>query len=207
MKEIGYIKFVVFINSLVPFALLGWDAVRGNLGANPQEFAIRTTGALALIFLLISLLVTPLRKMLGFPWMVKLRRMLGLYGFFYAVLHLLTYTWFDKGFRFGEILSDTLQRKFIFVGMFSFILLVPLAITSTDAMIKKIGGRKWNRLHKLSYAAAAGGVIHYWLLVKADTTIPIAFGIVLVGLLIYRLLNRYLPDITQRRVRRASVND
>jgi methionine sulfoxide reductase heme-binding subunit len=197
VKDIGFLKVVVFVNCIVPGVMLGWDALHRNLGANPQEFAIRTTGALTLTFLLLSLAVTPFRKTLGLPWMIKLRRMLGLFSFFYATIHLFTYTWFDKGFVFSGIVEDTLKRKFIFVGMFSFLLLVPLAITSTNKMVKRLGGKSWNRLHRSAYIAAFGGVIHYWLLVKADTRIPLAFGAVLVALLGYRVINYYMPNLTE----------
>lgn len=198
MKDTRFARFVIFANSLVPLALLANDAYFHRLGANPYEFATRTTGALALLFLIISLAVTPLRKILGLPWMVKFRRMLGLFGFFYAFLHLLTYIWFDKFFGVKDIVEDVGKRPFITVGMASFILLIPLAITSTQKMVKRLGGRMWNRLHRLVYVAAAGGVIHYYMLVKADTSEPLMFGAALALLLVYRILNKYLPRYTER---------
>ena len=198
MKDTRFVRFVIFLNSLVPLALLANDAYYRRLGANPYEFATRTTGALALLFLILSLAVTPLRKMLGLPWMVKLRRMLGLFGFFYAFLHLLTYVWFDKFFGVKAIVEDVAKRPFITVGMASFILLVPLAITSTQKMVRRLGGRTWTRLHRLVYVAAAGGALHYYMLVKADTREPLMFAAALVLLLIYRILNKYLPRYTQR---------
>src|SRR5829696_1023542 len=173
MKDTRFIRFVIFVNSLVPLMLIGWDAYNRQLGANPNEFLIRTTGVLALIFLILSLAVTPLRKMLALAWMIKLRRMLGLYGFFYAFLHLLSYTLYDKFFDVNAIVEDVTKRPFITVGMGSFILLVPLAITSTQKMIKRLGGKRWNRLHRLAYLAAAGGVVHFYMLVKADTREPV----------------------------------
>jgi sulfoxide reductase heme-binding subunit YedZ len=182
----------------VPLALLANDAYYHRLGANPYEFATRTTGVLALLFLILSLAVTPLRKMLGLPWMVKFRRMLGLFGFFYAGLHLLTYIWFDKFFDVKAVVEDIGKRPFITIGMASFILLVPLAITSTQKMVKRLGGRTWNRLHKLAYVAAAGGVLHYYMLVKADTREPLLFGAALALVLVYRIVNRYLPRYTER---------
>jgi sulfoxide reductase heme-binding subunit YedZ len=187
----------------VPVVLLSWDAYHHHLGANPIEFATRTTGVLTLIFLLLSLAVTPLRKTLGLPWMVKFRRLLGLYGFFYGCLHLLTYVWFDKFFGVRAIVEDVFKRPFITVGMASFILLVPLAMTSTQKMIKRLGGKRWNRLHRAAYLAAIGGVIHFYMLVKADTREPILFGLVLALLLGYRLLNKYLPRWTERVPARA----
>jgi sulfoxide reductase heme-binding subunit YedZ len=201
--DIRFSKFLVFINSATPFALLAWDAYHHRLGTNPQEFVLHTTGTLTLVFLCLSLAVTPLRKILGLPWMIQFRRMLGLFAFFYGCLHLLAYTWFDKAFNFGAIVDDTLKRPFIFLGMFGFLVLVPLAITSTNKMVKRLGGRRWNRLHKLAYVAGVSGVIHYYLLVKADTTIPLAFGVVLAALLGYRVLNQFLPSLTERRLARA----
>jgi sulfoxide reductase heme-binding subunit YedZ len=203
MKDTKFARFVIFVNSLVPLALLGWDAYHHRLGANPIEFATRTTGVLTLIFLLLSLAVTPLRKALGLPWMVKFRRLLGLYGFFYGCLHLLTYVWFDKFFGVRAIVEDVIKRPFITVGMASFLLLVPLAITSTQKMIKRLGGKRWNRLHKAVYLAAIGGVIHFYMLVKADTREPLLFGLALALLLGYRLINKYAPRWTQRMPARA----
>jgi sulfoxide reductase heme-binding subunit YedZ len=205
MKDTRFARFVIFVNSLVPLALLANDAYYHRLGANPYEFATRTTGALALLFLVLSLAVTPLRKMLGLPWMVKFRRMLGLFGFFYAFLHLLTYIWFDKSFGMKAIIEDVGKRPFITIGMASFILLVPLAITSTQKMIKRLGGKRWNRLHRLAYVAAAGGVIHYYMLVKADTREPVMFAVALALVMIYRILNKYLPRYTERTPQRAQA--
>jgi sulfoxide reductase heme-binding subunit YedZ len=205
MKEISFIKFIIFVNALVPMVLLGYDAYYHRLGANPLEFFTLTTGALTLVFLLISLAVTPLRKILGLPWMVKLRRMLGLYAFFYGFLHLLAYVWFDKGFNLSAASADVFKRPFIAVGMFGFFLLVPLAITSTNGWVKRLGGKTWNRLHKLAYVSAIAGVIHYYLKVKADTRIPLTFAAVLAGLLIYRIVNKYAPQVTQRQPARPQA--
>ncbi|HJQ70630.1 MAG TPA: protein-methionine-sulfoxide reductase heme-binding subunit MsrQ [Blastocatellia bacterium] len=193
MKEIKFAKAVVFINSLVPLALLAWDAYHHRLGANPLEFVTHTTGTLALVFLLISLAVTPLRRLLGLGWLVKLRRMLGLYAFFYASLHLITYFWFDKFFNLRAAAADIAKRPFIAVGMLAFFLLVPLAVTSTNTMVKRLGGKRWRRLHKIVYIAAALGILHYYLLVKADTRTPLWFAAALGVLLAYRLFYAYLP--------------
>ena len=191
MKDIKFARVVVFVNAMVPLALLGWDAYYHRLGANPLEYFTHTTGTLTLVFLLLTLAVTPLRKLLGLHWMVKLRRMIGLYAFFYGILHLTAYVWFDKSFNFGAVAEDVLKRRFILVGMFSFFLMVPLAITSTNAMVRRLGGKRWNLLHKLVYVSAAGGVLHYWLLVKADTRVPVGFGIALAILLLARPVFRY----------------
>ncbi|MCA1565570.1 MAG: sulfoxide reductase heme-binding subunit YedZ [Acidobacteria bacterium] len=184
--DIKFTRFVLFANGLVPAALLAWDAYQRKLGANPIEFATRATGVLALVFLFVTLAVTPLRKLTGANWVVKLRRQVGLYAFFYACLHLLTYVWFDKFFGAREIVEDVWARPFITVGMASFLLLVPLAATSTSGMIKRLGGKRWAKLHKLTYVAAVGGVIHFYMGVKADTTIPLLFAVVLALLLGYR---------------------
>ena len=205
MKDTRFAQLVIFINSAVPLSLLGWDWYHHHLGANPTEFATRTTGVLTLLFLILSLAVTPLRKSLGLPWMIKFRRLLGLYGFFYGCIHLLTYVWFDKFFGVKLIGEDIVKRPFITVGMASFVMLVPLALTSTQKSIKRLGGKRWNRLHRLAYVAAAGGVTHYYMLVKADTREPIAFGVVIALLLSYRALNKFFPQFTQRQPARAQA--
>lgn len=187
MNDVKFNKILIFINSLVPLVLLAWDASGGRLGANPIEFFLRTTGVLTLIFLLITLTVTPLRKMFGWNNLIKFRRMLGLYAFFYALLHLITYSVFDKNFNFAAIAGDVWQRPFIAVGMLAFLLLIPLAATSTNSMIKRLGGKNWARLHKLSYLIAILGVIHFWLIVKSDLTYPFFFAFILAILLSYRV--------------------
>jgi sulfoxide reductase heme-binding subunit YedZ len=202
--DIRFLKVLVFLNGSVPLVLLGWDALQGQLGANPLEFVTRTTGALTLLFLLISLAVTPLRKSLGLPWMVKFRRMTGLFAFFYGCLHLLTYIWFDKYFNFPAMVHDIGKRPFIMLGMLGFFLMVPLAITSTNNMVKRLGGKRWNRLHKLVYVAAASGALHYYLLVKADVRKPLAFAAALAVFLLYRVLNKFLPRFTERRPARLA---
>lgn len=189
MQDIKFNKILLFTNALVPLGLLGFDALRGNLGANPIEFFLRTTGVLTLIFLLITLAVTPLRKYFGWNNLVKFRRMLGLYAFFYGFLHLITYSIFDKSLSLSAIASDVWQRPFIAVGMLAFFLLIPLAVTSTNSMIKRLGGKNWTRLHKSTYLIAVLGVIHFWMIVKSDVFYPALFGIVLAVLLFYRIYN------------------
>jgi len=191
MNDVKFHKLLIFINSLVPLLVLAWDAMFGNLGANPIEFFLRTTGVLTLIFLLITLSVTPLRKYFGWNNLVKFRRMLGLYSFFYGCLHLVTYSIFDKSFSFSAIADDVWQRPFIAVGMIGFFLLMPLAVTSTNGMIKRLGGKNWARLHKLTYAAAILGVIHFWMIVKSDVFYPLIFGLILAALLGYRIYAAY----------------
>lgn len=186
MQDIKFGKILIFINSLVPLSLLAWDAFRGNLGANPIEFFLRATGVLTLIFLLITLAVTPLRKIFGWNSLIKFRRMLGLYAFFYGFVHLATYLGFDRALSFSGTMADIFQRPFIAVGMLSFFLMIPLAVTSTNGMIKRLGGKNWQKLHRLIYLTAIGGVIHYWMIVKSDLTYPFLFGLILAGLLGYR---------------------
>jgi sulfoxide reductase heme-binding subunit YedZ len=193
MKDTRFAKVLLFINGLIPLILLLWDTYRKQVGANPLEFVTRTTGMLTIVFLLLSLTVTPLRRITGANWLVKFRRMLGLYAFFYGFLHLMTYVSFDRYFKLKTIPPDVAQRPFIAVGMFTFFLMVPLAITSTNRMVKRLGGKRWNQLHKLTYLAGVGGVLHYWMLVKSDTRIPVTFGFVLLVLLGYRLVMKYVP--------------
>ena len=173
-------------NGLLPALLMMLDAWRGRLGANPVEFVTRTTGVLTLVFLMLTLLVTPLRKIFGLNWLLKQRRLLGLYAFFYGLAHLMTYIAGDRDWQVLTIASDIYKRPFIAVGMASFLLMVPLAVTSTNAMIKKLGGKRWSQLHRLTYVISVGGVVHYYMIVKSDITYPVAFAIVAAVLLGYR---------------------
>ncbi|HEV2697584.1 MAG TPA: protein-methionine-sulfoxide reductase heme-binding subunit MsrQ, partial [Terriglobales bacterium] len=158
---IRLLKIVVFVACLVPVGLLGWDAYAQNLGANPIEKITHTTGDWTLRFLLIALSITPLRKLLGIPVLIRFRRMFGLYAFFYGSLHFLTYIWLDKFFNLHEMLVDVAKRKFITVGFTAFVLLIPLAVTSTAGWIRRLGGKRWQTLHRLVYVSAICGVIHY----------------------------------------------
>ena len=193
MRDPTFAKLVVFVNSAVPLVMLCWDAYWHHLGADPVNFAIRTTGMLTLVFLTISLAVTPLRKVTGANWLVKFRRMLGLFAFFYGFLHLMTYVSFDRFFNLKSIPADVLKRPFIAIGMTAFVLMIPLALTSTNKMVKRLGGKRWNQLHKIVYLAGVAGVLHYWMLVKSDTRLPLTFAFVLAVLLGYRLLVRFAP--------------
>jgi len=186
-------KLVVFVNSGIPLVLLLWDLYHKRVGPNPLDFATKTTGMLTLIFLSLTVAVTPLRKIFGVNSLVKVRRMLGLFAFFYGSLHLLTYVWFDRLFNFSSMAQDIVKRPFILVGMTAFILMVPLAITSTNRMVKRIGGKRWAKLHRLVYLAAIAAVVHFWMLVKADIRLPLTFAFILFFLLGYRLLLRYAP--------------
>ena len=185
--DVAFGKALISVNAFVPLAFLLYDWLQGRLGANPIEFFLRSTGVLALTFLLITLAVTPLRKLTGRNDFVKYRRMLGLYTFFYACLHLVTYSIFDKSLDLPAIVADVIQRPFIAVGMGAFLMLVPLAVTSTNSWVKRLGGKNWSRLHKLSYAIAAFGVIHFWMIVKSDLFYPVLFGLALSALLGWRI--------------------
>ena len=193
MKDTRFSKLVLSINALVPLALLLWDVYHKRVGANPPEFMTRTTGMLTLVFLTITLAVTPLRRITGLNWLVKFRRLLGLFAFFYAFLHLITYISFERYFNLRSVPADVVSRPFIAFGMVAFFLMIPLAITSTNKMIKRIGGKRWNRLHQLVYAAGIAGALHYWLLVKSDTRLPLTFAFVLLLLLAHRLFVKFYP--------------
>ena len=175
-------KPLVFGLTCIPMGLLVYDGFMDGLGANPVEEITRRTGGWALKLLLVTLAVTPIRILTGWNAVMRIRRMLGLFAFFYLCLHFLTYAWLDAYFDVGYILEDILERPYITVGFTSFCLLVPLAVTSTDRMIRRLGGRRWRLLHRLAYGAGAGGVLHFLWLVKADLIEPLAYVSVL-GLL------------------------
>jgi methionine sulfoxide reductase heme-binding subunit len=181
-----YFKPVIFLACLVPLALLVWDGLHGSLGANPIETITHSTGNCTLTFLLITLAVTPLRKLTRQYWLIGVRRMFGLFAFFYGFLHMMTYVWLDKFFDVHEMLHDIAKRKFITAGMTAFVLMIPLALTSTKWSIRKLGGKRWQALHRLIYFSAAAGVIHYIWLVKADLKKPLEYAAVLGALMLYR---------------------
>lgn len=169
-------KVLVFALSLVPLLVLGWRGLRQDLGANPVEFITRSTGDWTLRFLLLTLAISPLRKQAGLAALIRFRRMLGLFSFFYGSLHLLTYVWFDKFFDLGDILKDVATRRFITIGLFGFLAMLPLAVTSTSGWIRRLGGRRWKLLHRLVYACVAAGVVHYYWLVKSDVRFPLVYA-------------------------------
>ncbi len=211
MNYVTPIKVAVFLLCLVPMVRLGWNTYTNNLGANPVEVITRSTGTWTLVFLLIVLSVTPLRRLTGLHWLIRLRRMLGLFAFFHVCLHVTTYVWLDQFFEFTEMVGDVMKRPFITVGFVSFLLLVPLALTSTSGMIRRLGGRRWQQLHRLVYLAAIGGVIHYIWLVKADQREPLIYGSILTILLGYRMVvawpDRWTVLVTrkQKSARRTNV--
>jgi sulfoxide reductase heme-binding subunit YedZ len=191
--DVRFFKLVVFVNALLPLVLLLLDLYCKQVGPNPLDFVTKTTGMLTLIFLSLTVAVTPLRKIFGINSLVKVRRMLGLFAFFYGSLHLLTYISFDRVFNLLSVGPDVVKRPFILAGMTSFLLMLPLAITSTNKMVKRLGGKRWAQLHRLVYLAALAGVIHFWMLVKSDTRLPLTFGFIVLFLLGYRLLAKYAP--------------
>ncbi len=178
---------VLFLACLLPLAALVWAGFRGALGANPVETITHDTGQWALRLLLATLAVTPVRRLTGWAPVVRLRRMLGLFAFFYAALHLATYLWLDQFFAWGAIAEDVLKRPYITVGFAAFLLLVPLAATSTQAMVRRLGGRRWRLLHRLVYPAAALAVLHLLWLVKADLREPLVYAAILALLLAARV--------------------
>jgi len=191
MKEgdIRFAKLLVLVCGAVPLALLVWDQAHNRLGANPQNFIILTTGMMTLIFLTLTMAVTPVRKVFGLNWVIQLRRMLGLYAFFYACLHFLCFYSLDRGFSISSTLHEIVARKYIWFGITALLVMAPLAVTSTNAMIKRLGGKRWRALHRLAYVAAVAGVIHYYMQVKADVRLPLVFAAALTVLLGYRVMN------------------
>ncbi len=180
-------KWMLILLGALPLARLVAGFPLGWLGANPIEFITRSTGTWTLVGLAITLSITPLRKLLNWPWLVRLRRTAGLLAFFYASLHFTTYIWFDRFFDVEDIIKDIVKRPFITVGFAAFVLLIPLAVTSNNAIIKKLGAKLWQRVHYLIYLIAVLAVIHYWWLVKKDLTQPIIYACVFAVLLGLRL--------------------
>src|ERR1700757_1289422 len=197
-----YFKPAVFLACLVPAGRLVWLGLHAGLGANPIEFITHSTGDWTLTFLLVTLSITPLRKLTRQYWLISFRRMLGLFAFFYGCLHLMTYVWLDKFFDVHEMLHDILKRRFITAGMTAWFLMLPLALTSTTGWIRRMGGKRWQRLHRLIYFSAAAGVVHFIWLVKADLRRPLKYGAVLAVLLAYRFFTWL---VSRLRTRRAAV--
>jgi methionine sulfoxide reductase heme-binding subunit len=180
-------KIAVFLAALVPLERLAWKALHASLGANPIEFITHSTGDWTLILVLTTLSITPLRRITHQYWLIGVRRMIGLFAFFYGCLHFTTYIWLDKFFDIHEMVKDIAKRPFITVGFSAFVLMIPLALTSTAWSIRRLGGKNWQRLHRLIYLTGIMGVVHYTWLVKADLHKPIEYGIVLGILLLYRV--------------------
>jgi sulfoxide reductase heme-binding subunit YedZ len=182
-----WIKVPVFLLCLVPLGILVWRALTANLGANPVEFIQHATGDWTLRFLVLTLCITPFRKLLKLPDLIRFRRTLGLFAFFYACLHFLTYLGPDQSFDLAAIWKDVYKRPFITVGFAAFVLLIPLAITSTAGWIRRLGGRRWQILHRAIYISAICGVIHYYWLVKSAVLRPLTYGAIVAILLLWRL--------------------
>jgi sulfoxide reductase heme-binding subunit YedZ len=181
------LKVLTWLACLVPLARLVWGAVTNTLGPDPTATVTFCTGSTALNLLTISLAVTPVRKLIPqLGWLIKFRRLLGLFAFFYATLHLATYVALYAGFDIPAMIDDVTRRRFIFIGVAAWLLLVPLALTSTNWAIRKLGGKNWNRLHKLVYLAVVCGVIHYWWQVKPGVLAPLSVTIIVAVLLLAR---------------------
>ena len=178
----------MWVLCLMPLVRLGWRGFHDELGANPIEFITLSTGTWTLVFLLSTLAITPLRKLTGLTWLIRFRRLIGLFAFFYAALHFTTYIWLDKFFDFPAMVKDVAKRPFITAGFTAFLLLIPLAATSTAGSIRRLGGRNWQWLHRLIYVSATSAVVHFWWKVKADTRQPAIYASILAVLLGCRII-------------------
>ncbi len=192
-------KAAVFVLCLVPAASLLWRALHAGLGANPIETITRSTGDWTLRLLLATLAVTPLRRITGVPQLIRFRRMLGLFAFFYGCMHLTTYVWLDKFFAWPEMARDVMKRPFITAGFTGLLLMAPLAATSTKGWIRRLGGKRWQLLHRLVYFSAAAGSIHYYWLVKSDVRRPVLYAAILGLLLFYRIGGKVMGRLEEQR--------
>lgn len=207
-RNIILLKILVWILCLGPlFTLLakGFHLVAQDLGADPISVITLTTGHWTLILLLVTLAVTPTRRITGWNWLIRFRRLIGLFAFFYGCMHLLTYIWFDKFFDFPEMIRDIGKRPFITMGFLAWTLMLPLALTSTTASIRKLG-KRWQTLHRLIYFSATAGVIHFWWLVKKDISRPEKYALVLALLFLYRIFLWLLPWLRRQRATRESLS-
>ncbi len=186
LPGVGFFKPVIFVLCLLPFALLVEGALSDSLGPNPVETMIRTLGDWGIYFLLIGLSITPARKILSLPWLIRYRRMTGLFAFFYVSMHFLGYIWFEQFFNLEEIVNDIIKRPFITIGFVCFLMLIPLAVTSTNGMMRRLK-QNWARLHKLVYPISMLALLHYFMMIKADYLVPALLLFCLVLLLGYRL--------------------
>jgi methionine sulfoxide reductase heme-binding subunit len=193
-----YFKPIVFLACLVPLGRLAWKAYHSALGANPIQVITWSTGTWTLVFLMVTLSITPLRRLTRQYWLIQFRRMLGLFAFFYGLLHFTTYIWLDQFFDWHSMTKDVVKRPFITVGFTAFVLMIPLALTSTQWAIRRLG-KKWQSLHRLIYAVAIAGVIHYLWLVKLDRRKPLIYASVLAILLLYRLIVWALQQVPVRK--------
>jgi methionine sulfoxide reductase heme-binding subunit len=199
MWRIRWSKVLVFLLCLAPLFQLAWRVWNQDVTANPTEFIQHFTGDWAIRLIVATLAVTPLRKLLGVPGLIRFRRMIGLFAFFYACLHFLTYLWLDKLFDFSAMLKDVGRRPFITAGFAAFACLVPLALTSTAGWIRRLGGKRWQRLHSLVYVTAMAAVAHYYWLVKSDIRLPMLYGTLVALLLAWRVVSRTVRNGASRR--------
>lgn len=199
-KQFKTIKASLFLLAMLPLLRLLVSAFTDQLGANPVEFITRNTGDWTLYFLCITLAVTPLRRLTHWAWLVKLRRMQGLFVFFYAALHFTTFLWFDHAFDVSQMWKDVLKRPFITVGFIAFVLLIPLAATSTNAIIRKLGGKNWQMLHRLVYLISSLGILHFWWMKagKHDFEQPLIFGVIVATMLLMRVYWRLQAPVNKR---------
>jgi len=186
MLRHGWWKVVVFLLCLGPVGYLGWRFYTEDLTANPLEYITHFTGDWSIRLICVTLAITPLRKLLHAPDLIRFRRMIGLYAFFYASLHFLTYLWLDRLFDFQDLAKDIAKRPFITAGFAAFVLMLPLAVTSTRGWIRRMGGKRWQALHRLVYGAGIVAVVHYYWLVKSDVRLPLLYGGIVGVLLLYR---------------------
>ena len=208
MNQLQFLRSLIVFNGIVPLLVLGWDAYRGQLGANSVNYALHVTGILSLIFLVSSLVMTPLRWLSGWSGWIAFRRALGLYGFVYAVLHFTIYVGLDRQLNIASTLSELWSRRFLQVGVAAVFLMVPLALTSTNAMLLRLGTKKWKLLHRSAYLVAILGVVHYYMLVKSDIRQPVAFAAVLTALLGTRAVHHYyeLRKAAHKATQSASIS-
>jgi sulfoxide reductase heme-binding subunit YedZ len=187
MLKQKWVKVLAFLAGLAPALWLGWRTWNGDLTVNPLEYITHFTGDWTIRLLVTTLFITPLRKLLHLPDLIRFRRMIGLYAFFYACVHFMTWLWLDKLFDIQEMLKDVAKRRFITVGMAALLSMVPLAITSTSGWIRRMGGKRWQRLHRLVYFSGVAGVVHYYWLVKSDVRLPLFYGGLVAVALGYRV--------------------
>jgi len=199
-KTLVVLKSALWLACLSPLARLLVLGLTGGLGANPIEFITLATGTTTLVLILATLSITPLRRLTRQNWLIRLRRPLGLFAFFYALLHFTTYVWLDKFFELDEMLKDVAKRPFITAGFLAFVLMIPLAATSTTGAVRRLGGPAWQRLHRLIYVTGCAAVVHFWWKVKADHFEPAVYALILTVLLLARMLRLW----NEKRAARAS---
>jgi ferredoxin-NADP reductase/DMSO/TMAO reductase YedYZ heme-binding membrane subunit len=200
-----FAKRFVIACALVPAAVLAWDAWRGQVGVNGVNYAIRSTGMLGLVFLMLSLLITPLRVVTGWNVLISVRRNLGVFGFLFIAAHFVIYFLLDRGADIADTASEIVARRYLWFGFGALVLMIPLALTSTDGMVSRLGPRRWKALHRLVYPAVLGGVVHFYLLVKSDVRLPLVFACLFAGLMLFRVVRHEVDLRRQLRAARTRV--